>query len=532
MSLELLDEPSMPTANSINEKQAALAQYDVLIIGGGINGCGIARELAGLGYRVMLAEQNDLASGTSSWSSKLVHGGLRYLEHYQFRLVRESLGEREVLMNMAPHLIRPARFILPHASDMRPRWLLRLGLFCYDWLGKYQPGRRTKTMARLPGSRRVDLDRHDAGAALKTTFSQGFEYSDCVVDDTRLTIVNARAAADLGADIRPYSKAHNIRREKRLWLADIGGETIRARMVINAAGPWADILLRESGKAPNAQNIRLVQGSHLITKKLFDHDHPYIFQTADGRILFAIPYQRDFTLLGTTDRDYDGDPGAAEISVAERDYILAAANRFLDRPVTHDDIISSFSGVRPLFDDGKSEAQTVTRDYVLDLQDDNWLNIFGGKLTTYRKLARQIAELVQRALPAGPDAKRTGGGSGWESAAALPGGDMGSAGFIRWQSAFIQSHKDLLSAEILTRLSYAYGSKAGDILANVTDPTGLGTDFGHGLFGVEVDYLIEREWATSADDILQRRSKLGLLFTAQQRKYLEDYMNKRVTDAT
>lgn len=502
----------------------AATAYDVLIIGGGINGCGIARELAGVGYRVILAEQNDLASGTSSWSSKLVHGGLRYLEHYEFRLVRESLGEREVLMNMAPHLIRPARFILPHAAGMRPAWLLRLGLVCYDWLGKFQGGRRGKTMATLPGSHAVNLRTDDTGAALQRAVRTGFEYSDCVVDDTRLTVVNAQAAADLGATIRPYCKAQNISHDGTHWRADVGRDTIRAQLVINAAGPWADIVLRDSGKAPNAQNIRLVQGSHLITKKLFEHNKPYIFQIPDGRILFAIPYQNDFTLLGTTDRDYEGDPALAAISDAETDYILDAANSFFERQVTRADIVSSFSGVRPLFDDGKSTAQTVTRDYVLDLQDRNWVNIFGGKLTTYRKLSRQVAAMVRDALAAGGNPAPH---DRWESDCALPGGDMGSLAFAAWQRDFITAHAALMPRDTLMRISHAYGSKAAEILGPAHSAADLGPAFGHGLFGVEVDYLMDREWASTADDVLERRSKLGLLFSPAQRQQLADYMRAK-----
>ena len=516
-----------PDISATNNAMTNGLLYDVLIVGGGINGCGIARELAGMGYRVILAEQHDLASGTSSWSSKLVHGGLRYLEQYEFRLVRESLGEREVLMDMAPHIIRPARFILPHAPGMRPRWLLRLGLFCYDWLGKFQTGLGGKKRAKLPGSQSVNFQHDETGAPLKPDYKGGFAYSDCIVDDTRLTVLNARAAAELGADIRPFSKARNFRRDGELWIATIGGDDITARLVINAAGPWADIVLRECGKAPNAKNIRLVQGSHLIVKKLFAHDQPYIFQTDDGRILFAIPYQGTFTLLGTTDREYEGNPGNAAISAAETDYIVNAANRFFDTPVTHDDIVSSFSGVRPLFDDGKASAQTVTRDYVLDLDDDGWLNIFGGKLTTYRKLSRQVAALAALALANGESsaASAVTGDEMWQSDSALPGGDMGSCGFARWQDAFVERYAPLLPHATLVRISHAYGTLAEDMLAPIMAGTAKGPDFGHGLYGFEVDYLMAREWARSADDVLERRSKLGLLFSADERQSLDDYMS-------
>ena len=356
-----------------------MADYDVFIVGGGINGCGIARDAAGCGYKVGLVEMNDLASGTSSWSTKLIHGGLRYLEHYEFRLVREALKEREVLWALAPHIIRPLRFILPHHDGLRPAWLLRLGLFIYDNLG----GRK-----RLPATRTVDLSQ-SLGSPLKADFSKGFEYSDARVDDARLVVLNARDAANKGADIRTRTKLVSARRVNGEWQLRVKDQTsgeareVTARLLVNVAGPWVDEVIRGAVGRNDAHNIRLVQGSHIVTRKLYDHDRAYIFQNSDGRIIFAIPYEDDFTLIGTTDRDYEGDPGKAAISKDEVDYLVRSASEYFEKPVSRDDIVWTFSGVRPLFDDGASKAQEATRDYVLKHETDGapLVNAFGGKIT-------------------------------------------------------------------------------------------------------------------------------------------------------
>jgi len=508
-----------PSQSASQTHSGIAGAYDVLIIGGGINGCGIARELAGRGYRVLLAEKGDIGSGTSSWSSKLIHGGLRYLEQYAFGLVREALNEREVLLNMAPHLIEPARFILPHSKGMRPKWLLRLGLFFYDYLG----GRKI-----LPASHSVDLTTHKAGQALNGSLKAGFEYSDCKVDDTRLTLLNAMSAEELGAEILTQTKVETLTEDGGGWnvvlssnpdrqLGDASdGRQVSAKLVINAAGPWVDMVLRDTGISPNISNIRLVKGSHIIVPSLFDHDFPYLFQAQDGRVIFAIPYQNDFTLLGTTDVDFEGDPQDAMISADETRYILEVVNQFLDHEVMEQDIVSSYSGVRPLFNDGASDAQSVTREYVLTFATSTspLLNIFGGKLTTYRQLAGKVVDMVATVLT--PP-------HGFDSMSALPGGEMGVQGFDAWQTEFIAARPDLPEA-MLSRVSRAYGSRAERFLPLGCKLSELGQDFGYGLYAVEVNYLVEFEWAKSAVDILWRRSKLGLHAAAIQSEALEEYV--------
>jgi glycerol-3-phosphate dehydrogenase len=493
--------------------------YDVLIIGGGINGCGIARELAGRGYRVLLAEKGDIGSGTSSWSSKLIHGGLRYLEQYAFGLVREALNEREVLLNMAPHLIEPARFILPHTDAMRPKWLLRLGLFVYDHLG----GRKI-----LPASRSVDLTKHPAGRALKGSVIAGFEYSDCKVDDTRLTLLNAVSAGELGAEILTQTKVETLIEDNGRWRVTLSDPSdikatdatnkreVSARLVINAAGPWVDMVLRDTGIAPNISNIRLVKGSHVIVPALFDHNFPYLFQAQDGRVVFAIPYQQDFTLLGTTDVDFEGDPQDAKISPDETRYILDVVNQIFDHEVTERDVVSSYSGVRPLFDDGTSDAQNVTREYVLKFANTSvpLLNIFGGKLTTYRQLAGKVVDMVAAILPPQHE---------FDSRSALPGGEMGARGFADWQKQFMASRPDLPNG-LLMRASHAYGARAERFLPMGCKLSELGPHFGSDLYAVEIDYLVQSEWAKSAEDVLWRRSKLGLQASAIDAQALDQYI--------
>ena len=484
--------------------------YDVCIIGGGINGCGIARELSAKGYQVFLAEKNDLSSGTSSWSTKLIHGGLRYLEYYEFRLVREALREREILMQMAPHLIHPLRFILPHLPSMRPKYLLRMGLFLYDHLGK----RRF-----LKGSSSVNLQTDEAGAILRDDLRHGFEYSDCFVDDNRLTIANAMAAKNYGAAIHPHCAVIAADYEKKTgWKITTDDGVIHAKMVINAGGPWADQLRSLNGRFANQQSIRLVRGSHILTKRLFDHDKAYIFQNSDGRILFAIPYLDDFTLLGTTDVDHEGAPDKPEISDDEIDYICREVSAYLKQPVQPSDIIATYSGVRPLYDDGAEDAKAATRDYVLKFEDDlegDWLNIFGGKLTTYRQLALSVAGLVQTKMA--PPRTQVAGTS------PLPGGDIKDADFAAFLEQ-LSTEFPKLEAKQLKRMAMGYGTNIYQILGTPDAPYDQGTDFGAGLSQAEIDYLVEYEWARTADDILMRRSKLGYYADKKMKTALERYL--------
>ncbi|KQT82782.1 glycerol-3-phosphate dehydrogenase [Aurantimonas sp. Leaf443] len=491
-----------------------MKHFDIFVIGGGINGCGIARDAAGRGYSVGLAEMNDLASGTSSWSTKLIHGGLRYLEHYEFRLVREALMEREVLWRIAPHIIRPLRFVLPHARDLRPAWLLRLGLFMYDHLGGRKDLAATKT---------VDLSKGPLGAPLKKVFTRGFEYSDARVDDARLVVLNARDAAAHGADIRVRTEVTEARREGRRWTITLRERgtgrtsTVSADFLVNVAGPWVDRVIQSAMGRNEARHIRLVQGSHIVTKKLYDHDRAYIFQNADNRIIFAIPYEDDFTLVGTTDHDFKGEPGEAKITEAETDYLLSAASEYFERPLQRSDIVWTFSGVRPLYDDGASKAQEATRDYVLKVEGDKArgeaavLNAFGGKITTYRRLAEEVLERIGERIGTR--------GKGWTGDKPLPGGGFPTDGVAELERR-VEAAAPGLDKRSLRRIVRAYGLDALTFLS----PEGPGEDFGHGLGRAEVDWLIAREWAMTAEDVLWRRSKLGLRFTAAETERLETYM--------
>ncbi|MAA97280.1 MAG: glycerol-3-phosphate dehydrogenase [Stappia sp.] len=495
--------------------------FDILIIGGGINGCGIARDAAGRGYSVCLAEMNDLASGTSSWSTKLIHGGLRYLEYYEFRLVREALSERELLWSIAPHIIRPLRFVLPHQKGLRPRWMLRLGLFLYDHLG----GRKL-----LPATKTLDLRQNPAGTPLKEGFSTAFEYSDCWVDDARLVALNARDAADRGAMILTRTQVTAAERKDGLWhvgLTDTeSGEVrhVRARMLVNAAGPWVDNVLHTAMKRNDVRNVRLVQGSHIVVRKLFDHDRAYIFQNGDGRIVFAIPYEGDHTLIGTTDRDYTGDPAKVRASEDEIAYLISAAGEYFKAPITRDDVVWTYSGVRPLFDDGASKAQEATRDYVLKLDQDTGedpalVNIFGGKITTYRRLALSVMELVEKAIGTK--------GAAWTSKPALPGGDFPTTGFDDLVEDLARAHP-ALDRKLITRMAHAYGTRARTILEGVNAPEDLGETFGAELSAREVAYLMDNEWARTAEDVLWRRSKLGLAVDEAGAARLAHFMTERL----
>lgn len=480
-------------------------EIDLLVVGGGINGAGIARDAAGRNMSVVLAEQHDLASHTSSASTKLIHGGLRYLEQYEFRLVREALRERERLLAIAPHIIWPLRFVLPVAPGMRPAWLLRAGLFLYDHIG----GRRT-----LPGTQSLRLDGTGLGAGLAPGLRRGFAYSDAWVQDSRLVVLNAMDAAARGARVLTRTRLVRARRVDGVWEAVLqagdGGETtLRARAMVNAAGPWVSALIAGALGVNSARRTRLVKGSHIVTRRLYAGEHAYIFQNPDGRVVFAIPYEERFTLIGTTDEAFSGDPAGVRISAAEEDYLCDAVSRFLARPVRAADIVWRYAGVRALFDDGSASASEVTRDYVLDLDAPAGgaalLSVFGGKITTYRRLAEHaLAKLGAR-------------GRAWTGGAALPGGDM-PGGFAAYAAAFGARHADVAPARRM-RLLRAYGTRAEDILA-----APQGEDFGAGLTAAELRYVRQAEFARTGEDVLWRRGKLGLHLTAEQAARVEDFM--------
>jgi glycerol-3-phosphate dehydrogenase len=489
--------------------------YDVFVIGGGINGCGIARDAVGRGYSVFLSEMNDLASGTSSWSTKLIHGGLRYLEHYEFRLVREALMEREVLWGMAPHIIRPLRFVLPHHKGMRPAWLLRLGLFLYDHIG----GRKA-----LPATKVLNLTADEAGKPLKPQFTKAFEYSDCQVNDARLVVLNARDAADRGAVIRTRSKVISAKHGNGAWDVTIQDalsgkrETVHARLIVNAAGPWVDDVLA-AAVGNNARNVRLVQGSHIVVRRKFAHDRAYFFQNADGRIFFGIPYENDYTLIGTTDQDFKGDPGKVAISDAEIDYLCKGASEYFRDPVKRDDIVWTYSGVRPLYDDGASKAQEATRDYVLKGEGGEGkaplINVFGGKITTYRRLAESMLEKIESYLGAH--------GKPWTAGATLPGGDFPKTDYEKLVASLKREYSFIEDGHA-RRLARLYGTRARRILRDARKKEDLGRLFGADLFEAEVRYLIANEWAITAEDVLWRRTKLGLSLSGSEVAVLESFM--------
>ncbi|MER8672567.1 MULTISPECIES: glycerol-3-phosphate dehydrogenase [unclassified Mesorhizobium] len=492
------------------------AVRDIFVIGGGINGCGIARDAVGRGFSVFLAEMNDLASGTSSGSTKLIHGGLRYLEFYEFRLVREALMEREVLWKNAPHIIWPMRFVLPYAKGLRPAWLIRLGLFLYDHIG----GRKL-----LPATRTLDMSKDPAGKPLKPLFHKAFEYSDGWVNDARLVVLNARDAADRGATIRTRTKVVGARREGDLWAIRVedvrtgDADEVKARLLVNAAGPWVDHVLSTTVGQNDVHNVRLVQGSHIVIKKKFDDPRAYFFQNKDGRIIFAIPYEEEFTLIGTTDRDYPGDPHDVKISDTEIDYLCAAASEYFAEAVTRPDIVWTYSAVRPLYDDGASKAQEATRDYVLKADGGGGkapiVNAFGGKITTYRRLSESMLEKVEGFL-----GKR---GKPWTANAPLPGGDFPATGFDA-QVAKLKSAYPFLDQRLARRLTRLYGTRAQVLLGLAKSNADLGRNFGADLYEAEVRYLSENEWALTAEDVLWRRTKRGLHLSREQASALDEFM--------
>nr|WP_294546069.1 glycerol-3-phosphate dehydrogenase [uncultured Rhodopila sp.] len=499
--------------------------FDLAIIGGGINGCGIARDAAGRGWSVFLCERGDLGSGTSSASTKLIHGGLRYLEQYEFRLVREALKEREVLWGIAPHIVWPLRFVLPHHRRLRPAWLLRLGLFLYDHLG----GRR-----RLPPASTLNLRSDPVGRVLKPAFARGFAYSDCWVEDSRLVVLNARDAADRGATIVSRTACVSAERADGFWSLDLRDavtgttRTVRARALVNAAGPWvaevAGSVVRANVPAP----IRLVQGSHVVVRKLYEHDAAYIFQNADGRIFFLIPYERDFTLIGTTDQDYKGDPSEVCISPGETDYLCRSTAEYLRVPITPDQVVWSYSGVRPLFDDGSADPKQATRDYVLQLDAPGGapalLTVFGGKITTYRRLAETALSMLQPHLP--PAASRK---PGWTGRTALPGGDFPMDGFEA-VVATAAARYPFVPPATLRRLFRAYGTRADTIIGGAAAFTDLGRVLGADLTDAELRYLIGHEWARTAEDVVWRRSKLGLRLAPAEIAAIDTAMRRLIED--
>ncbi|MBN9144609.1 MULTISPECIES: glycerol-3-phosphate dehydrogenase [unclassified Novosphingobium] len=492
--------------------------YDLAIIGGGINGAGIARDAAGRGARVLLLEQGDLAQGTSSASTKLIHGGLRYLEHYEFALVREALSEREVLWSIAPHIIWPLRFVLPHRSGLRPRWLLRLGLFLYDHIG----GRRA-----LPATQTIDLTRNPEGQVLKPSYTKGFVYSDGWVDDARLVVLNARDAEMRGADIRTRCKVEGLRRDEGFWHIETSQGSFTAGAVVNAAGPAVLDLLGQAGQATQ-QQMRLVRGSHIVVPRLFDHEKAYFFQLADGRIFFAIPYEEDFTLIGTTDRDHTGPLSDVRASEEEIAYLCAGVNEYFQRQITPDDVVWTYSGVRPLVSDGSGRPEAATRGYRFEVDggadgegsDAPLLSVFGGKITTYRHLA---ASAVDRLAPLVPAIT----GAPWTHEAALPGGDFPKEGQQDLIAA-LRARRPDLPERTIRRLVRCHGTyvlaQDGPVGASAAQD---GEDFGHSLCAREVDWMMREEWAVEAADILWRRTKLGLRFDGHQTARLEKYMAER-----
>ena len=510
---------------------------DLFVIGGGINGCGIARDAAGRGLSVTLAEMNDLASGTSSASTKLFHGGLRYLEYFEFRLVRESLIERETLLRAMPHISWPMRFVLPIHEGMRfegetptgrllnrvmpwmrgrrPSWLIRTGLLLYDTMG----GRKI-----LPGTRRLDLRTDPAGEPLQDRFTTAYEYSDCWVEDSRLVVLNARDAEARGARILTRTEAVAAERRGGLWhittedRATGGRETHRARALVNAGGPWVkEVITGAIGKS-STEGVRLVRGSHIVTKKLFDHGKCYFFQGEDGRIIFAIPYEGEFTLIGTTDKDHEGPPGSAVCTPEEQAYLCDFASRYFKRPVTQDDVVWTFSGVRPLYDDGASSATAATRDYVLSLDETGGvplLNVFGGKITTYRRLAEAALVKLGGAFPNARDA--------WTAGVPLPGGDFG-VDEVEVLTRGLRRDYCFLDEYWAERLVRAYGTEARAVLGEARRAGDLGRAFGATLTEREVRWLMAREWARTAEDVVWRRSKLGLRLRPGQIEALDAFM--------
>jgi glycerol-3-phosphate dehydrogenase len=496
----------MQTSPQTNEKI-----YDLAVIGGGINGVGIAADASGRGLSVFLCEKDDLASHTSSASSKLIHGGLRYLEHKEFRLVREALAEREVLLAKAPHIIRPMRFIMPHRPHLRPAWLIRTGLFFYDHLGKRE---------KLLGSNNVYFKED---SPLNSAITRGFEYSDCAVDDARLVVLNAMHAREKGADIVTRTRCLSARRDGQYWVVDLENEhgqfQIKAKVLVNAAGPWVAQFIKQDLELKSPYGIRLIQGSHIIVPKLYEGDKAFIMQNDDRRIVFAIPYLDQYTMIGTTDREYQGDPAQVQITQAETDYLLEVSNAHFKKQLTQADVIWTFAGVRPLCDDESDNPSAITRDYTLALSQENdeqapLLSVFGGKLTTYRKLAESAMQQLKAFFP---EMKGS-----WTATEALPGGENMES--VEQLMREIRAQVTDASEALVKRWASAYGSRIWNILGEKSSVEQLGQHFGQGLYAREVDYLCTAEWVTTCQDVLWRRSKLGLNFTKKETEALDAYL--------
>lgn len=486
---------------------------DLLVIGGGINGAGIARDAAGRGLSVILVEKDDLAAHTSSASTKLVHGGLRYLEQLDFRLVAESLREREVLLRNAPHIIWPLRFVMPHEPAMRPRWMLRLGFALYDRLGGEK---------RLPGSRKIDLRKPPHRGILQDRLITGFEYSDCWVDDARLVVLTAKDAEERGARILTRTECVALERRPDRWratLRDAAGErVVEARAVANAAGPWVDGVAKLALGQGAAARLRLVKGSHIVVPRAFAGEHAYIFQQPDKRIVFAIPYERDFTLIGTTEVLFAGGLDEVAISGEERDYLRAAASRYFRSGISEDEIVHTYAGVRPLYEDHSARNATVTRDYVFELDADGGapvLSVFGGKITTYRRLAEEALAKLAAHLPIR--------GGPWTAGAPLPGGNFGEGDFARFLWSAGERYA-WVPPELLQRLARAYGTRIGRVLGDASSLAGLGEHFGATLYEAELRYLAKHEYARTGEDVLFRRSKLGLHLSGEAQARVTGWM--------
>jgi glycerol-3-phosphate dehydrogenase len=486
---------------------------DLLVVGGGINGAGVARDAAGRGLDVLLCEQHDLASHTSSSSTKLIHGGLRYLEYYDFGLVRKSLREREIVLSAAPHIVWPLRFVLPHDRHLRPAWMIRAGLLLYDHLA----ARRI-----LPGSEAVDLRRHPAGEPLEQRYRRGFIYSDAWVDDARLVVLTAMDAREHGAEILTRTPCIALERERDHWLATLAPHgkpqfSVRARAVVNAAGPWVARFVDEAAGLKAAHHPRLIKGSHIVVPRLFQHEFAYIFQAPDGRVVFAIPYERDFTLIGTTERDYSGDPATPAIDEDEIDYLLGMTNHYFRRDLSRSDVAWTFAALRPLLAKSTDDPKSVTRDYVLELEqrEPPLLSVYGGKITTYRKLAEDVVDRLSPLLGASA--------AHWTATAALPGGDMPQSDFEAFHAGLERRYPWLPSA-LRLRYARAYGTRIERLLGGADGLAALGDEILPGLYQREVDYLRGEEFATSAEDMLWRRSRLGLHLPAGSEARLDGWL--------
>jgi glycerol-3-phosphate dehydrogenase len=492
--------------------------YDLLVVGGGVNGAGIARDAAGRGLNVLLCEKGDLAGATSSASSKLIHGGLRYLEYYEFRLVREALLEREVLLGAAPHIIRPMRFVLPHDSHLRPTWMIRAGLFLYDHLAM----RRS-----LPGSEAIQFRRHIAGRPMKPEFTDGFVYSDCWVDDARLVVLLAMDAAERGAVVLTRTACVAAERVEGGWAATLrdrrGDRRVRAKVLVNAAGPWVGAVLGQVVGRNDARPPRLVKGSHIVVPRLYEGEHAYILQNRDRRIVFVIPYEGRFSLVGTTDVPFDGDPARVAISAEETEYLCDVVGRWFQRAPAPADVAWSYAGVRPLFDDARDNPSAVTRDYVLELDGQAGqaplLSVYGGKITTFRRLAEHALVKLARFF--------VGMGAAWTATAKLPGGDLGGTDDFAAFLAEQQRRFAFLPPATVARMAHAYGSRIERVLAGARGPGDLGRDLGAGLSEREAEYLVANEWAATAEDIFWRRSKLGLHAPSGAQAQLDDWLGRR-----